>query len=136
MVSCQEKIASKFYFFMDAQWPTKYSDFTLNLFNIAHILAFPFSLLFAFSIIFRYVLNEFLTVDRSCITKYFWKTLIEAGSSHLYSSFGTFCVQIGQLFEAQWVFEKCLKTVKSLFSKENVVDFQFFRKFKVSLCLE
>ena len=51
------------------------------------------------------------------------KTLREVGSSHLYASFGTFWVQIGQLFEAQWVFEKCLKTVKSLFSKENVVDF-------------
>ena len=41
------------------------------------------------------------------------------------------CVQIGQLFEAQQVFEKCMKTVKSLFSKENDVDFEFFRKFKV-----
>ena len=26
-----------------------------------------------------------------------------------------------------------MKTVKSLFSKENDVDFEFFRKFKVSL---
>ena len=31
----------------------------------------------------------------------FEKTLIEVGSSHLYASFGTFCVQIGQLVEAQ-----------------------------------
>ena len=30
----------------------------------------------------------------------FEKTLIEVGSSHLYASSGTFCVQIGQLFEA------------------------------------
>ena len=29
------------------------------------------------------------------------KTLKEVGSSHLYASFGTFCVQIGHLFEAQ-----------------------------------
>ena len=29
------------------------------------------------------------------------KTLIEVGSSHLYASFGTFWVQIGQLVEAQ-----------------------------------
>ena len=64
------------------------------------------------------------------------KTLIEVGSSHTYASFGTFCVQIGQLFAAQWVFEKCMKTVKSLFSKENDVDFEFFRKFKVSLRLD
>ena len=30
--------------------------------------------------------------------------------------------------------EKCMKKVKSLFSKENDVDFEFFREFKVSLC--
>ena len=66
----------------------------------------------------------------------FEKTLTEVGSLHLYASFGTFYVQIGQLFEAQWVFEKCLKAAKSLFLKENDVDFQFFRKFQVSLCLE
>ena len=35
----------------------------------------------------------------------FEKNLIEVGSSHLYASFGTFCVQIGQLFAAQWVFK-------------------------------
>ena len=29
------------------------------------------------------------------------KTPIEDGSSHLYASFGTFCAQIGQLFETQ-----------------------------------
>ena len=28
------------------------------------------------------------------------KTLVENVTSHLYASFGTFCVQIGQLFEA------------------------------------
>ena len=53
-----------------------------------------------------------------------------------YASFGTFCVQIGHFLEAQWVFEKCLKTVKSLFLKENDVDFEFFWKFKTSLCLK
>ena len=66
----------------------------------------------------------------------FEKTLIEVGSSHIYASLGTFWVQIGQLFEAQWVFEKCMKTVKSLFLKENDADFEFFRKFKVSLRLD
>ena len=35
----------------------------------------------------------------------FEKHLIEVGSLHLHSSFGSFCVQIGQLLEAQWVFE-------------------------------
>jgi len=55
---------------------------------------------------------------------FFYKTLIEVGSPHLYASFGTFCVQIGQLFEAKRVFEVCLEIDKSLLSKENVVDFE------------
>ena len=33
----------------------------------------------------------------------FGKTLTEVCSLHLYASFGTFCVQIGQLFASQWV---------------------------------
>ena len=45
-----------------------------------------------------------------------------------YASFGTFCVQIGHFLEAQWVFEKCLQTVKSPFSKENVFDFGILTK--------
>ena len=51
------------------------------------------------TLLHMYVLYEFLTADRSCTTKSFEKTLI--GRSHLCASFGTFCVQIGQLFEAQ-----------------------------------
>ena len=35
----------------------------------------------------------------------FGKTLIEVSSLHLYASFGTFCVQIDQLFAPQWVFK-------------------------------
>ena len=35
----------------------------------------------------------------------FQKNLIEICSPHLYASFGTFCVQIGQLFAAKWVFK-------------------------------
>ena len=84
------------------------------------------------TLINMYVLNEFLKAD----TQYFWKSLKENGSSHLYASFDTFYVQVGQLFKAQRVFERCMTMVKSLFSKENVVDLEFFRKFKVSLCLE
>ena len=34
---------------------------------------------------------------------FFQKTLPEVCSSNLYASFGTFCVQIGQLLAAQWV---------------------------------
>ena len=35
----------------------------------------------------------------------FEKTHIEVYSSHLHASFGTFSVESGQLFEAQWIFE-------------------------------
>ena len=89
------------------------------------------------TLLHTYVLNKFLTADHSCTTEYLKKkTVIEVGSSHLYASFDTFCVQIGQFLKAQAVFEKCFKTVKSLNSKENDVNFEFFRKFKISLCLE
>ena len=54
----------------------------------------------------------------------FEKTLIEVCSLNLYyASFGTFCSQIDQIFEAQWVFELSLKIDNSPSSKENVVDF-------------
>ena len=66
----------------------------------------------------------------------FEKTLTEVNISYLYASFGTFCVQIGQFFEAQRVIEIFLKKLKSLFSKETDIDFEFFQKFKVSLWLE
>ena len=64
------------------------------------------------TLIHIYVLNEFLIAYHS------------------------FCVQIGQIFVVQWLFENFLKTVKSLFLNENVVNFEFFIKFKVSLCLK
>ena len=46
----------------------------------------------------------------------FEQTLIKDVSLSLYASFGTFCVQIGQLFESQWAFEECLNIDKSLWS--------------------
>ena len=48
------------------------------------------------------------------------KTLKEVLILYLYASFGTFSVQIGQLFEAQWIFEVSLKIGKSLWLKEYV----------------
>ena len=51
------------------------------------------------------------------------QTLIKDVSLCLYASFGTFCVQIGQLFESQWAFEECLNIDKSSFSKEMYADF-------------
>ena len=85
-----------------------------------------------------YVCNKRIFDSRTFMHHKIFKktTYIEVGSSHIYASFGTFCVQIGQLFEAQCVFEKCMKTVKSLFSKESDVFFELLQKFKVSLRLD
>ena len=44
-----------------------------------------------------YVTNQLNFVEKAVETE----TLKKIGSSHIYASFGTFCVQIGQLFEAQ-----------------------------------
>ena len=44
----------------------------------------------------------------------FEKIIIEVCGPHLYASFGTFCAQIGQLFETQCVIEVCLEIDKSL----------------------
>ena len=60
----------------------------------------------------------------------FENTLLKIYSPHLYASFDTFCVQIGQSFEAQWVFEVCLKIGKSPLS-----NLKFFRIFKDPLRL-
>ena len=42
------------------------------------------------------------------------KNLIDGCNSHLYASFELFWTQIGQSFEAKWVFEICLQVEKSL----------------------
>ena len=57
------------------------------------------------------------------------KTLIDFGSSHFYASLVNYSRHSESL-------KRCMKTVKSLFSKENDVDFEFFTNFKVSLRLE
>ena len=81
-----------------------------------------------------YVRNTFLTADRSCATNIFEKTLIEIRSHHLYASFGTFCAQIGQFFEAQWLSES-LKIDKLHPRKTSSIS-EFFRMFKDSLYRE
>ena len=58
---------------------------------------------------------------------FFEKTVIEVHSLHFYASFGTFCIQIGQLFEAQ-AFEVIF------FQKQQIYHFQTF--FKDSLGLQ
>ena len=66
----------------------------------------------------------------------FGKTLIEVCSPHLYASFGTFCVQIGQLFEAQWVFKVFWKSTISCLRRKMSSISEFFRMFKDSLWRE
>ena len=66
----------------------------------------------------------------------FIKTLIEFVSLHIYASFGTFCVQIGQFFEAQWDFKLSEEfDIEIIFlRKKRCYRFQTF--FKGWLCLE
>ena len=74
------------------------------------------------TLLHMYVLNEFLSGGRSTVhveQNIFEKVLIEVGSSHIYASFGTFCFQIGQLFEAEWDFK---------LSEEFEIDVIFLRK--------
>ena len=71
-----------------------------------------------------------MTADRSLQQSIFEKTLIEVGSSHLYASFGIFCVQIGQLFEAQWdlKFSEKFEIYVILLQKQRFYLFQTFFK--------
>ena len=73
----------------------------------------------------------------------FEKAVIEVCSPHLYASFGTFCVQVGQLFEAQRVFLsmfenrqiaviECLKNRRAsnnwLIWKHKDLDYKLFKE--------
>ena len=56
-------------------------------------------------------MNEFLTACRHVQQDIFG---VKIYSPKFLASFGTFWTQIGQLFEAQWVFRGCFKIDKSL----------------------
>ena len=90
------------------------------------------------SFLHTYVLNEFSTVDHSCTVQQniLEKTLIEVDRSHFYASFGTFCVQIGQLFESLQDFKLSEKFEIDLvfLQKQRFYRFQTF--FKDSLNLQ
>ena len=58
----------------------------------------------------------------------FEKAPIEVGSSHLYASFGTFYVQIGQFWETQWVFEKMFENGKNAVFEGKWGRFRIFLK--------
>ena len=66
----------------------------------------------------------------------FENTLLKIYSPHLYASFDTFCVQIGQVLEAQWVFEHSeeSRNRRHFLRKQRFIDVQAF--FKSSLWLE
>ena len=67
--------------------------------------------------------------------KIFWKKILkEACSPLFYTSFGTFCAQIGQLFELQWIFEVCLKSTNRPHGRKMLLISEFFRLLKDSLC--
>ena len=57
------------------------------------------------ALLHTYVLNEFLSRPFIYNKIFLKKAILEVGSSHLYASFGTFCIQIGQLLKTQGVFE-------------------------------
>ena len=52
------------------------------------------------TLLHTYILNKFLTADHAP-QNIFEKNSKKVGSSHIYASFGTFYVQIDQLFKAQ-----------------------------------
>ena len=58
-------------------------------------------------------------------TYYFWKKKFKNCSPHHNASFGTFCVQIGQLFEVQAIFED-LKNRQIAIFEGNCYRFRIF----------
>ena len=56
-------------------------------------------------VLHKYLMNEFLVACCSRQTKYFWKGFSKICSPNIYAYFGTFSVQIGQLFKPLSVFE-------------------------------
>ena len=61
---------------------------------------------------------------------------MQVRSSHLYASFGTLCVQIGQLFEAQWDFELSEEFEFDVIFLRKQRFYRFHKFFKDTLCLE
>ena len=86
-------------------------------------------------LVHTYVLNASLTSHSSCTTKYFWKKLMKVRSPNLYASFGTFCAQIGQLFEEQSL-KYVWKSTNRCYRREMSSISEFFWMFKDSLCRE
>ena len=66
----------------------------------------------------------------------FWISLIEVSSPHFYASFGTFCVQIGQLLGAQWVFKHSKEFRNRLHFPSKTVNCRFSTYFKDSLSFQ
>ena len=64
------------------------------------------------------------------------KTLVEVCIPHLYASFGTFCVQIGQLFKTQCDFKLSEEFEIDLIFLRKQQFYHFHTSFTDSLCLE
>ena len=64
------------------------------------------------------------------------KTAIKVGSWHLYVSFGTFCVQFGQLFESQWDLKLSEEFESDVIFLQKQRFYRFQAFFKDSLCLQ
>ena len=56
----------------------------------------------------------------------FEETIIEGCNPYLYASFGTFCVQIGQLFASQWVLKQSEEFRKWRHFPSMIADFQTY----------
>ena len=80
--------------------------------------------------------TETRNLTHKYVIKKYLKNTYRIWKLTFHASFGTFCVQKGQLFEAPWAFEGCLIINKFVVFEENVADFEFLRMFKDSLRLE
>ena len=82
-VACGKKYISAFF-------PLNFwLGFSISMDSLTHVTNYRNSQKHESTLLHTYVLKEFLTADR------LKKTLIKVGSSNLYASVGTFCVQIG-----------------------------------------
>ena len=105
---------------------------------VLHELSYTASQKHESTVLHKYILNKFLTATIDVQQNIFEKNHVEVGSSHLYTSFGTFCVEIGQFFEGQCSetlnFRKNSKSTSFSFENNDFIVFQ--KNFQGSLRLE
>ena len=90
------------------------------------------------TLLHMYILSKFLTADRSCTTKYYFENPFLNLVAHIFALLlAPFASNLGNYSRHS----ESLKNVQNwpnrwVFFKENFAEFEFFWKFKVSLCLE